>query len=55
MTADNTPLGHATSKAGGSALKGYYATDLHDMWQRYLPPAESALPPLPGTSEARDR
>lgn len=19
-------------------MKGYYATDLHDMWQRYCPP-----------------
>ncbi|MEV7074829.1 DUF3631 domain-containing protein [Streptomyces sp. NPDC093990] len=56
MTADNTPIAARNIKAGGSVMKGYYASDLHDAWQRYCPPpAESALlplPPLPGSSEA---
>ncbi|MGW2507870.1 DUF3631 domain-containing protein [Streptomyces scopuliridis] len=50
MTADNEPIGSRNIKTAGSVLKGYYAADLHDAWQRYCPPPpESPLPPLPGT------
>ncbi|MFB6952901.1 DUF3631 domain-containing protein [Streptomyces niveus] len=50
MTADNEPIASRNIKAAGSVLKGYYAADLHDAWQRYCPPPpESPLPPLPGT------
>ncbi|GAA0614004.1 DUF3631 domain-containing protein [Streptomyces crystallinus] len=55
MTSDNTPIVARNIKAGGAVLKGYYATDLNDAWQRYCPPpAESPLlplPPLPPRSE----
>ncbi|MEV6548136.1 DUF3631 domain-containing protein [Streptomyces sp. NPDC051597] len=55
MTGDNTPIVARNIKAGGAVLKGYYATDLNDAWQRYCPPpAESPLlplPPLPARSE----
>jgi hypothetical protein len=50
MTADNEPITSRNIKTAGSVLKGYYATDLHDAWQRYCPPpTESPLLPLPGT------
>ncbi|KMS68652.1 DNA primase, partial [Streptomyces leeuwenhoekii] len=50
MTADNEPIASRNIKTAGSVLKGYYATDLHDAWQRYCPPPpESPLLPLPGT------
>ncbi|MEW2566605.1 DUF3631 domain-containing protein [Streptomyces sp. NPDC047070] len=50
MTADTEPIASRNIKTAGSVLKGYYATDLHDAWGRYLPPpSESPLPPLPGT------
>ncbi|MFE4676177.1 DUF3631 domain-containing protein [Streptomyces sp. NPDC056723] len=50
MTADNEPIASRNIKTGASVLKGYYAADLHDAWQRYCPPPpESPLPPLPGT------
>ncbi|KAB1977837.1 DUF3631 domain-containing protein [Streptomyces triticiradicis] len=50
MTADTEPIASRNIKTAGSVLKGYYATDLHDAWQRYCPPPpESPLPPLPGT------
>ncbi|MEU9055671.1 DUF3631 domain-containing protein [Streptomyces sp. NPDC048384] len=50
MTVDNEPIASRNIKAAGSVLKGYYAADLHDAWQRYCPPPpESPLPPLPGT------
>lgn len=48
MTADNEPIASRNIKTGASVLKGYYAADLHDAWQRYCPPPpESPLPPLP--------
>ncbi|MEU1404160.1 DUF3631 domain-containing protein [Streptomyces sp. NPDC005728] len=47
---DGDPITSRNIKTGGGVLKGYYATDLHDAWQRYCPPPpESPLPPLPGT------
>ncbi|MEU5776195.1 DUF3631 domain-containing protein [Streptomyces venezuelae] len=50
MTADIEPITSRNIKTGASVLKGYYAADLHDAWQRYCPPPpESPLPPLPGT------
>ncbi|MCL6738587.1 DUF3631 domain-containing protein [Streptomyces neyagawaensis] len=50
VTADGDPIAPRNIKTGGSVLKGYYATDLHDAWQRYCPPPpENPLPPLPGT------
>lgn len=53
MTADNEPIASRNIKTAGSVLKGYYATDLHDAWQRYCPPPpESPLPPLPDTENA---
>ncbi|MFJ3985912.1 DUF3631 domain-containing protein [Streptomyces fungicidicus] len=53
MTADNEPITSRNIKTAGSVLKGYYATDLHDAWQRYCPPPpESPLLPLPGTENA---
>lgn len=55
MTGDNTPIAARNIKAGGNVMKGYYATDLHDAWQRYCPPPSETpllpLPPLPGRSE----
>jgi len=48
VTADGDPVASRNIKTGGSVLKGYYATDLHDAWQRYCPsPPESPLLPLP--------
>ncbi|MFF4147501.1 DUF3631 domain-containing protein [Streptomyces sp. NPDC001698] len=53
MTADNEPIASRNIKTGASVLKGYYAADLHDAWQRYCPPPpESPLPPLPSTENA---
>ncbi|MEU6453641.1 DUF3631 domain-containing protein [Streptomyces sp. NPDC047065] len=50
MTGDNEPIASRNIKTGASVLKGYYAADLYDAWQRYCPPPpESPLPPLPGT------
>ncbi|MEU1540980.1 DUF3631 domain-containing protein [Actinacidiphila glaucinigra] len=55
MTGDNTPIAARNIKAGGNVMKGYYATDLHDAWQRYCPPPSESpllpLPPLPRRSE----
>ncbi|MFH8518249.1 DUF3631 domain-containing protein [Streptomyces gelaticus] len=44
MTTDNTPVKARNIKTAGTVLKGYYAADLHDAWQRYcpLPPAGAA-------------
>jgi len=48
VTADNTPIVTRNIKNGQSVLKGYYAEDLWDAWQRYCPPpSESPLLPLP--------
>ncbi|MFC9547093.1 DUF3631 domain-containing protein [Streptomyces sp. NPDC056956] len=53
MTADNEPITSRNIKTAGSVLKGYYATDLHDAWQRYCPPPpESPLLPLLDTENA---
>ncbi|MET9330856.1 DUF3631 domain-containing protein [Streptomyces cellulosae] len=53
MTADNEPITSRNIKTAGSVLKGYYATDLHDAWQRYCPPPpESPLLPLTDTENA---
>ncbi|EMF22949.1 hypothetical protein H114_30110 [Streptomyces gancidicus BKS 13-15] len=53
MTADNEPITSRNIKTAGSVLKGYYASDLHDAWQRYCPPPpESPLLPLPDTENA---
>ncbi len=38
MSADNEPITSRNIKTGASVLKGYYAADLHDAWQRYCPP-----------------
>ncbi|MFE5936032.1 DUF3631 domain-containing protein [Streptomyces sp. NPDC056470] len=38
MTLDNTPIKARNIKTAGTVLKGYYALDLHDAWQRYCPP-----------------
>ncbi|GAA1012077.1 DUF3631 domain-containing protein [Streptomyces thermogriseus] len=48
VTADGTPITSRNIKTGGGVLKGYYAADLYDAWQRYCPPPpESPLLPLP--------
>ncbi|WP_078900730.1 DUF3631 domain-containing protein [Streptomyces sp. SBT349] len=56
MTADNAPIAARNIKTGGSVMKGYYAADLADAWQRYCPPPPEdpllPLPPLPRSSEA---
>ncbi|MFE6679591.1 DUF3631 domain-containing protein [Streptomyces sp. NPDC057729] len=41
MTTDNTPVKARNIKSAGAVLKGYYALDLHDAWQRYCPPPPS--------------
>uniref|UniRef100_A0AAU3GVP3 DUF3631 domain-containing protein n=1 Tax=Streptomyces sp. NBC_01401 TaxID=2903854 RepID=A0AAU3GVP3_9ACTN len=41
MTEDNTPVKARNIKSAGAVLKGYYAADLHDAWQRYCPPPPS--------------
>ncbi|MFE5093638.1 DUF3631 domain-containing protein [Streptomyces sp. NPDC056638] len=41
MTTDNTPVKARNIKSAGTVLKGYYAADLHDAWQRYCPPPPS--------------
>ncbi|MFD3512554.1 DUF3631 domain-containing protein [Streptomyces sp. NPDC058657] len=38
VTADNTPIAPRNIKTGASVLKGYYAADMADAWQRYCPP-----------------
>ncbi|MEU1467269.1 DUF3631 domain-containing protein [Streptomyces sp. NPDC005761] len=41
MTLDNTPVKARNIKTAGTVLKGYYALDLHDAWERYCPPPPS--------------
>lgn len=41
MTLDNTPVKARNIKTAGTVLKGYYALDLHDAWDRYCPPPPS--------------
>ncbi len=59
MTGDSTPIAARNIKTGGNVMKGYYATDLHDAWQRYCPPPSESpllpLPPLPRRSEPQNR
>lgn len=59
MTGANTPIKARNIKTGGGVLKGYYAADLHDAWQRYCPPPPGSpllpLPPLPRRSTAPKR
>lgn len=38
MTLDNVPVKARNIKTAGTVLKGYYALDLHDAWERYCPP-----------------
>ncbi|MEU7122119.1 DUF3631 domain-containing protein [Streptomyces zaomyceticus] len=38
MTIDNAPVKARNIKTAGSVLKGYYAADLQDAWDRYCPP-----------------
>lgn len=56
MTSDNTPVKARNIKTAGSVLKGYYAADLQDAWDRYCPPpllraATSATSATPQVSE----
>ncbi|MGA5467597.1 DUF3631 domain-containing protein [Streptomyces arboris] len=41
MTLDNVPVKARNIKTAGTVLKGYYALDLHDAWERYCPPPPS--------------
>ena len=41
MTSDITPVKARNIKSAGTVLKGYYALDLHDAWQRDRPPPPS--------------
>ncbi|MEU3690305.1 DUF3631 domain-containing protein [Streptomyces narbonensis] len=62
MTSDNTPVKARNIKSAGSVLKGYYAADLHDAWQRYCPPpllgaatsATSATPQVSGPEKVAE-
>ncbi|MEU9204295.1 DUF3631 domain-containing protein [Streptomyces sp. NPDC048332] len=56
MTLDNTPVKARNIKTAGSVLKGYYALDLHDAWERYCPPPPSgaATSATSATSQVSD-
>ncbi|WP_424920591.1 MULTISPECIES: DUF3631 domain-containing protein [unclassified Streptomyces] len=56
MTEDNTPVKARNIKTAGTVLKGYYAADLHDAWQRYCPPPPSgaATSATSATSQVSD-
>ncbi|MFE8007798.1 DUF3631 domain-containing protein [Streptomyces sp. NPDC057418] len=56
MTEDNTPVKARNIKSAGAVLKGYYAADLHDAWQRYCPPppSGSATSATSATSQVSD-
>ncbi|MFJ8754482.1 DUF3631 domain-containing protein [Streptomyces sp. NPDC102441] len=56
MTEDNTPVKARNIKSAGAVLKGYYAADLHDAWQRYCPPPPSgaATSATSATSQVSD-
>ncbi|MEU9701968.1 DUF3631 domain-containing protein [Streptomyces sp. NPDC047981] len=41
MTSDYKPIKARNIKTAGSVLKGYYALDLQDAWDRYCPPPPS--------------
>ncbi|MET9516332.1 DUF3631 domain-containing protein [Streptomyces sp. NPDC002994] len=55
VTADNEPITSRNIRTTGGVLKGYYAVDLHDAWQRYCPPPPEsplqALHPLQPSSD----
>ncbi|MBT2490398.1 DUF3631 domain-containing protein [Streptomyces sp. ISL-96] len=55
VTADNEPITSRNIRTSGGVLKGYYAVDLHDAWQRYCPPPPEiplqALHPLLPSSD----
>ncbi|QIB44885.1 DUF3631 domain-containing protein [Streptomyces aureoverticillatus] len=55
MTEDNVPISPRNIKSGAGVLKGYYAADLNDAWQRYCPPppSESATGATAATSQVR--
>ncbi|WP_406081026.1 DUF3631 domain-containing protein [Streptomyces zaomyceticus] len=62
MTSDNTPVKARNIKTAGSVLKGYYAADLQDAWDRYCPPplqksatsATSATPQVSGPEKVAE-
>ncbi|MDX3057865.1 DUF3631 domain-containing protein [Streptomyces sp. NE06-03E] len=56
MTEDNTPVKARNIKSAGAVLKGYYAADLYDAWQRYCPPPPSgaATSATSATSQVSD-
>lgn len=62
MTTDNAPVKARNIKSAGAVLKGYYALDLHDAWQRYCPPppsgaatsATSATPQVSGPEKVAE-
>ncbi|MGW0564146.1 DUF3631 domain-containing protein [Streptomyces sp. NPDC003016] len=62
MTSDNMPVKARNIKSAGAVLKGYYAADLHDAWQRYCPPppswaatsATSATPQVSGLEKVAE-
>ncbi|MFN1193023.1 DUF3631 domain-containing protein [[Kitasatospora] papulosa] len=56
MTEDNTPVKARNIKSAGAVLKGYYAADLYDAWQRYCPPppSRSATSATSATSQVSD-
>ncbi|RKN43102.1 DUF3631 domain-containing protein [Streptomyces hoynatensis] len=47
VTADNEPIASRNIRTSGGVLKGYYAGDLHDAWQRYCPPPPGVPPQAP--------
>ncbi|MFI6960766.1 DUF3631 domain-containing protein [Streptomyces sp. NPDC050255] len=53
MTLDNIPVKARNIKTAGTVLKGYYALDLHDAWERYCPPppSEAATSATSATSQ----
>ncbi|MER5300174.1 DUF3631 domain-containing protein [Streptomyces lasiicapitis] len=55
MTEDNVPISPRNIKSGTGVLKGYYAADLNDAWQRYCPPplSGSAIAATAATSQVR--
>ncbi|MCX4415350.1 DUF3631 domain-containing protein [[Kitasatospora] papulosa] len=56
MTLDNIPVKARNIKTAGTVLKGYYALDLHDAWERYCPPPPSgaATSATSATSQVSD-
>lgn len=56
ITLDNIPVKARNIKTAGTVLKGYYALDLHDAWERYCPPPPSgaATSATSATSQVSD-